>query len=177
MSLKHPFAMGITRLRKEPASVLGFELSGRMDDLRVASSYVGDDELIDVVGIAESVHGGILITATISAGWKGECRRCLGVAVGRLEISLRELFEREETGAQRFAEGDTYPYSGDVLDLQEMIKDQVLLELPLAPLCKGDCKGLCATCGKDLNLGPCGCGSTPVDLGWSALDALVDKDR
>ena len=50
---------------------------------------------------------------------------------------------------------DTYPLEGDQLDLRPLVRDALLLELPLAPLCREDCRGLCAECGADLNLGPC----------------------
>ena len=52
---------------------------------------------------------------------------------------------------------DTYPLEGDQLDLRPLVRDALLLELPLAPLCREDCRGLCAECGADLNLGPCQC--------------------
>lgn len=118
-----------------------------------------------------------MIKGTISTKWKGECRRCLGPASGSLEVFVRELFERVEPDSPLPFEGETYPYTGDVIDLQEMVKDQVLLELPLAPLCRKDCKGLCVSCGADLNLGPCSCGGVAIDPRWSTLDILVDKDR
>ncbi|NNN19218.1 MAG: DUF177 domain-containing protein [Acidimicrobiaceae bacterium] len=177
MSSKYPFAIGVTRLRKEPAWVMNFDLSGAIADLKVASSYVMDDQLIDVAGTAEWVHGGILITGKISTQWEGECRRCLGPTSGSLQISFRELYERVEPGGELAGEGDTYPYSGDIIDVGEMVKDQVLLELPLAPLCKDECKGLCVSCGSDQNLGDCGCVETEIDPRWQALDILVDKDR
>ncbi len=177
MSSKHPFVIGITRLRKAPGSVVRFELLGRISDLKVAASRVSEDEDIAVAGTAESVHGGILITATISTRWNGECRRCLEPAFGELEISVRELFERAEPGSTPSSEGDTYPYTGDFIDLQDMVKDQIVLELPLAPVCKADCKGLCPSCGADLNLGPCGCEKTTKDPRWSVLDVLAEKDR
>ena len=177
MSSRHLFAMGITRLRKDPGTVISFEFSGTIPDLKVVSSYVDDDEEITAVGTAESVHGGIMITGTISTRWKGECRRCLGPASGSLEVFVRELFERVEPDSPQLFEGEIYPYTGDIIDLQEMVKDQVLLELPLAPLCREECKGLCVSCGADLNLGSCACDSVAIDPRWSTLDVLVDKDR
>ncbi len=177
MSFKHSFIIGVTRLRKEPGSMVSFDLTGQLSDLKVSSSYVEDIELIAVVGIAESVHGGILITGIIRTIWKGECRRCLGLASGAMEIPVRELYERVESGMGAISDGDTYPYSGDVIDLSEMVKDQVLLGLPLAPLCTEECKGLCVSCGAELNKGLCGCDNEAIDLRWGALDVLTDEDR
>lgn len=177
MKSKHSFVVGIARLRKEPGSVMNFDLEGVIEDLRFSSSYVEEGEVIHVRGSAESVHGGILVSGEIGTRWKAECRRCLGSAMGELRIEFRELYERAEHGSELPFEGDTYPYSGDVIDFRDMLKDQVLLELPLAPLCRDDCKGLCSSCGADLNLGECRCDNVPVDPRWGALDVLVEKRR
>ena len=69
---------------------------------------------------------------------------------------------------------ETYPLRGELLDLQPLIRDALLLELPLAPLCSEDCQGLCPTCGADLNDGPCDCDHAPSDPRWAALDLLKD---
>ena len=68
-------------------------------------------------------------------------------------------------------------YEGDRLDLGEVIREQVLLGLPLKPLCREDCQGLCPRCGKNRNAGPCGC--TPEEEAGDArlepLRKLFDK--
>lgn len=176
MSKKHEFYLGVTHISRDPGSVIKFDLSGNLADLRVVSSYVEDDQRISVVGLAEAVHGGILVTGEISTLWKGECRRCLGHAGGVLNIEVRELYERDDHDPA-VEDGETYPYKGDVIDLGEMVKDQILLGLPLAPLCKADCKGFCPECGTDLNVETCSCGRRKIDPRWSDLDVLVDKDN
>ncbi|HET6915863.1 MAG TPA: DUF177 domain-containing protein [Acidimicrobiales bacterium] len=69
---------------------------------------------------------------------------------------------------------ETYPLKGELLDLQPLVRDALLLDLPLAPLCREDCKGLCPTCGADLNDGPCSCARAPADPRWAALDLLKE---
>ncbi len=177
MSSKHSFIIGITRLRKEPGLSMSFGLSGAIADLKVASSRVRDDQIIEVSGVAESVHGGLLITGEIAARWEGACRRCLNPTSGTMHIPVCELYERIGPDSRVPVESDTYRYSGDVLDLREMVKDQILLELPLAPLCKENCLGLCVSCGAELNLGRCGCEYAAIDPRWAGLDVLADKDR
>lgn len=59
-------------------------------------------------------------------------------------------------------------YDGEEIDLAQVVQDEVFLELPMSVLCRPDCAGLCATCGKDQNESPCGC-AAPVDMRWSAL--------
>jgi uncharacterized protein len=70
------------------------------------------------------------------------------------------------------ADEETYPLLGDHLDLEPLARDAVLLALPLAPLCREDCAGLCPTCGAERAGGACGCDPAPVDPRWAALDVL-----
>ncbi len=60
----------------------------------------------------------------------------------------------------------------DQVDLELVSREAILLDLPLAPLCREDCAGLCPTCGIDLNEGACDCAPSTADPRWSALDAL-----
>ena len=66
---------------------------------------------------------------------------------------------------------DSFTYTGNVLDLREILQEQVILALPLAPVCKNDCLGLCLTCGHDLNAGNCGC---EAQTGHPAFAGLKD---
>lgn len=77
-----------------------------------------------------------------------------------------------ELGAGDF---DEVFYNGDTLDLHELLQEQVLLSLPLAPLCRADCKGLCAQCGHNLNDGDCGCGRTAGHPAFAGLAGLFES--
>jgi uncharacterized protein len=79
---------------------------------------------------------------------------------------VRELYTRGGDG------DETYRLDGDEVDLEPLVHDAVLLELPQAPLCRPDCLGLCPTCGANRNLDPCTC-AAPRDPRWAALDALA----
>jgi uncharacterized protein len=67
---------------------------------------------------------------------------------------------------------DLYPYEGEEINLEPLLREQILLAVPYAPLCREDCKGLCPVCGTDLNAGQCPCDRTPIDPRWSALKGL-----
>jgi len=89
---------------------------------------------------------------------------------GPVTASVRERYA--PVGATDEDE-DAYPLSGDELDLEPLARDAVLLELPLAPLCAPDCRGLCPQCGTNWNVASCDC-QPAGDPRWSALDALRD---
>ena len=89
-----------------------------------------------------------LVEGEIVFSLKGECTRCLKEA----ERGYIASFSEEVTGAV-----DSYPVVNDTVDLRKIAEDTILMNMPLAFLCKDDCKGLCASCGKDLNEGKCDC--------------------
>lgn len=97
-----------------------------------------------------------------------DCVRCLGPAPLELSIPLEVFAERG--GGRRAAEEadlerDDYMlfHDGRQLDLRDSAREALLLEVPIAPKCRPDCRGLCPTCGADLNAGPCGCATRAAD--------------
>lgn len=110
-----------------------------------------------------------------------ECSRCLGDVVLELHGDFEALYV-PDTG--RYAKQMNHPeFAGDdqrvnfyselTVDLSEEIRQCVLLELPMKPLCRPDCAGLCPTCGHDLNEGPCGCEPPEEESPWDALRRLI----
>lgn len=97
----------------------------------------------------EGVTEGVLVTASVTGPVAGECARCLEPVTSVITVRFQELFvlagddQLEEPDAD-----DSYRLDGSgLLDLEPALRDAVVLELPLAPLCGEDCEGLCAECG------------------------------
>ena len=63
----------------------------------------------------------------------------------------------------------------EVLETKPILIEQLQLNIPMKPLCRPDCAGLCPTCGADLNLGPCGCPTGGSDPRWAGLQLLKDR--
>jgi uncharacterized protein len=91
----------------------------------------------------EGVAEGVLVTATVRAPLVGECARCLDLFASATEVRFTELFTHD-AGED---DADGYLLVGDLLDLEPALRDALVLELPLAPLCTDDCPGLCPECG------------------------------
>lgn len=105
------------------------------NDLSISTAGVPEGAEVGVDGVLESIPGGIVFDGTIAVPWAGACRRCLDDIEGTVTTEVREVFEARPT------EGETWPLHGDDLDLAPMVRDTVLLVLPLAPLCSPDCRG------------------------------------
>jgi uncharacterized protein len=119
----------------------------------------------------QSFDGGVMVTGTVGAPWHGVCRRCTAPVGGELRIAVRERFTEPGARYGDPEDDESYPIVEDRLDLRPMVRDAVVLELPLAPLCRDDCRGLCPHCGADRNEEECGC-VAPRDPRWANLDVL-----
>lgn len=167
---KGGFVVNVADLLNRPAARRREHLPAPVEAMRVVDTAVAAGTMATVDAVLEWVSDGILATGTVSADWTGQCRRCLKPVEGRAEAKFQELFEPQAR------EGETFPLLGDRIDLGPLVRETLLLELPLAPLCTEDCAGLCPTCGADLNAGPCGCEPEVKDPRWAALDGLLEGD-
>ncbi len=90
-------------------------------------------------------------------------------------VGGREPSPNSEAEGPEEDEGDVNYYKGKTLNLYDVLRDQLFLALPLKPLCREECKGLCPSCGADLNEGPCSCKAIKGDRRLDALKKLKDK--
>jgi len=128
----------------------------------------------------ESVLDGVLATGSLFAPVAGECARCLGEVTDTVQADFVELWSYPEqadrhertAGTGQGQDEDVIRLDGDLLDLEQVIRDTVALSLPASPLCREDCAGLCSECGVRLDeVGP-DHGHGQADPRWAALDTL-----
>jgi uncharacterized protein len=158
--------VGVADLLSRPGNTRDEHLEAPLDGLKVLGSHVPEGGIVSLDLHLQSVNDGIVAKGTVRAPWVGECRRCLKPVESVLESEVLEIYEDEPT------EGETRKLDHDRIDLEPVAREAVLLELPLAPLCKDDCAGLCPECGADRNEVDCGHGDEVVDDRWSALRDL-----
>jgi uncharacterized protein len=161
-----PLTLVVADLLRRPGLRRDTAVEAVLDDLAVVGTHVPAGEAVQLALRLESVNEGIVATGTVSAPWTGRCRRCLRQVTEVLEADVLEVFEAEPT------EGETQLLRGVEIDLEPIAREAVLLGLPLAPLCREDCAGLCAQCGADRNEVACGCAVEQHDPRWAALDDL-----
>jgi uncharacterized protein len=123
-------------------------------------------------------------TGTFKGNLHVACSRCVNDVNLELDEKLTVTFmppgelpaEDDNTAGEDGAEVQTedldlFPFDGDKIDLEPLFREQFVLAIPYAPLCREDCKGLCSQCGNDLNSGTCGC-EKPIDPRLAALKGL-----
>ena len=162
--------IGVADLLRRSGNHREEHLEAELDGLVVISSRVVEGEPISLDLRLESLNDGIVARGVVHIPWQGECRRCLRPVRDVLDVPVYEVFEDEPV------EGETSKLDLDRIDLEPLARETVLLELPMAPLCRDDCAGLCPECGGDRNAGDCGHTAEPVDRRWAALDELRFDD-
>lgn len=146
-----------------------------------------DDLGVEMVGVPrgadleldirlEAVMEGVLISGTVRAPLEGECGRCLDEFSAEFEGDIQELFVYPDTRSGGEAEEDERRLEGDLIDLEPVLRDVVVLALPLSPLCRDDCPGLCSECGEKLaDVGLDHHHNDAVDARWAALQGLSEQ--
>ncbi|MFD8808910.1 YceD family protein [Streptomyces sp. NPDC059597] len=130
----------------------------------------------------ESVMEGVLVTGTARAQAKGECVRCLEPVGLELEADFQEMFsypDADDRGRVIAEPGDDAEDDEDrlyiedgLIDLEPLLRDAVVLALPMQPVCQDDCAGLCSECGARLTDDP-DHHHDAVDIRWAALQGLA----
>jgi uncharacterized protein len=157
------------------------------EDVSVAEIGHPDLQAIGPVrwrGEIRFVDPGFLLTATTSYQQTLGCQRCLEPLAQPVEEEMQLLFlpgaaapaspehalEAEELGVVEV------PEDGEV-ELRPLLLEQIQLNVPMKPLCRADCAGLCPTCGANLNEGPCGCQKDEIDPRWEGLKAFQERKK
>jgi uncharacterized metal-binding protein YceD (DUF177 family) len=118
----------------------------------------------------ESVMEGVLVSGEVDAPLVGSCARCLEPIEDTLQLDVQELFAYSGSTTEATSEEDEVRrVDGDFLDLEPMVRDAVVLALPLAPVCTDDCSGLCVDCGQRLDDLPPDHSHEVVDPRWAGL--------
>lgn len=113
------------------------------------------------------------LEAVASGEMQVHCARCMKPVVVPLDFDIEESFMREEEGV--VDDEDVILFSGNKIEMDDIIADSFFMSVSGKYLCSEDCKGLCPTCGKNLNEGDCDCEDDDIDPRWEALKKIMDK--
>ena len=128
----------------------------------------------------ERLGGEIRVSGTVRAAVRLECSRCLAPFTLPVEGEVDAMFVPPSSAAEgehqyelSASELDVQPLVQGGADLRSLIAEQIHLALPLKPLCRESCVGICPHCGREVAAGPCGCAPTAGDPRWEALKKLT----
>lgn len=141
-------------------------IEARLDGPAILGTNFSNDQPFVFDVTFEHVEDGVVVHGLVSGGWSAPCSRCLEQLGAHIEVAIHEFFEPNSI------DGETYPIVDGEIDLEPILLDALLPEMPLAPRCSESCLGLCPHCGINRNLESCDCAQRVIDPRWAALDVL-----
>lgn len=130
---------------------------------------------VKVEGTADKMAGLYRIKGNISAVLRLQCSRCLSDYDYDLEEGFEELFVPENVEGD-WEEENVHPLESDEINITDMVKEIILINIPYIPLCSKDCKGLCPVCGTNLNEETCDCKVEKIDPRLADLAKWFDQN-
>ena len=173
----------ISELEQEPVA-FDLQLPPGSVDFGEEAEQVG---ALATAGLAEVIHEhrgpkeiipDIRLRGNFAGRFQVPCARCVEPVEIPLQADFDLIFRPVGADSEAPERSITAPeteigyYQKDSLLLEDVLREQVLLSLPVRTLCKPDCKGLCPRCGQNRNTQPCSCDHTPADPRWEALAGL-----
>ncbi len=161
-----------------PDNGLRLELRESPQDIQLEIDEIRVSGHLEFKGRLDRLEKDVIVRGNLNTTVEVVCGRCLEnfqlPVSSRVEAEYRLRVEKPQEEEIELIEedADVYYYTQDKLNLEEALRDQILLAVPLKPLCLTDCKGLCPECGANLNQGACGCPQENVDPRLEALKAL-----
>jgi uncharacterized protein len=131
----------------------------------------------------DKVGSEVLARGEMSTRMKLQCSRCLRDFPREMDMNINVVYHPveelrgEEKHEVREDELDMGFYGDDELDIQDLVSEQILLNVPMKPLCSESCKGICPQCGTDMNVNPCKCEQKEADPRLAVLKKLLDKGK
>ena len=156
----------------------GFAHVYQPDDLNPVDERIRLIEPVAVKGNVRLAGPEVFVNGHIDTRAQVECDRCLQPvelpvqADFALEYIPGSAYESSEVAELTDAEMSVSVFDGDAIDVDEIVKEQILLAVPTRMLCREDCKGICPECGIDRNTGECTCDTDNIDPRWAALKNL-----
>lgn len=160
-----------------------FERTYTPEELSLEDEFARLATRVRVSGHASRKRGEVEVKGSLDTTVELPCDRCVVPVVFPVNVDFKAelgFADANAGGAEatelQDADMDFSTVEGDAVDLDEIVREQILLALPARNLCDQDCKGLCPTCGANLNERECDCGHKEIDPRWSALAALKSRD-
>jgi uncharacterized protein len=165
------------RLKHDLGYRLPLQLSAVCDPVACGYNDMRLKEPLVLSGLAENIAGEIQVTGQLFAILLVNCGRCGAAFPLSMSLPFQETYCNQEAPPDEAGERDKHVFSGVSINLTPEALRALFAELPMKPLCREDCRGLCPVCGVDLNFGQCSCESQEIDPRWEKLRDLANTDH
>ena len=147
------------------------KLSFEFQPVKFEGEEIKAVSMVDVNGQVNSKDEILELKAHIKTNLELTCSRCLDTFIYPIDIDIEERFTSNET----LEDEEVVLVNSDTIDITEIVEKAIISTLPIKRLCKEDCKGLCQSCGANLNKEECSCNNEDIDLRLADLKALLNN--
>lgn len=165
--------INVFEIMRKKGEMLPFQLSESMENTEGYPDVVDFLKPVKVEGTLTNSGDFITLEGKGTVELQLPCDRCLKSVNVKVNFNLKEKFS--STGSSGKEEMETF--SGESIDISEVVRRAILAGMPMKVLCQEDCKGLCPMCGKDLNEGDCGCDTSYINPKFESLLSLFQSDE
>ncbi len=162
--------VGIGSIRETRGGVVRFQGE------QIIATEMGEVSLrgpVHIAGTVTNTGEGFLVQAKLAFEYEGRCARCLETFLTKETVELKEQYTPNRALAN---EDSLFYFNGDVIDLTESLREQVILAIPMKLICDSECRGLCPECGSNLNQTDCQCISKEINLNLLKLKSLLSTE-
>ena len=164
--------LGLSKIIDCPGASVTFSTSVDLSDLCYGVTYPVTEPVL-AEGTVRNTAGVLMMTGDITTTIHGTCDRCANDFDRTIHFPIEVVLVTEMANEENEDEW-VFPLEGDSADLDDIVRTVFVLNLDSKLLCKEDCKGICCSCGKNLNDGPCSC-QKELDPRFAALKQLLEK--
>ena len=149
------------------------ELDGELDFTGREEQGVEFISPVTVCGRLSNIGGSLELEADIKTRLGFLCDRCLETVEEDFKCYFKEILKKEDERSSDEKNPEAIYFKGNSVELDEIVLNNIIVQIPLKHLCSEDCKGLCPNCGRNLNKGECQCDTRPTDPRFDILDKLL----
>lgn len=158
------------------------EIGGRIDidggvqlsDIDFLGEMYRFEKPLSIKGHISNTGKSLILRAKCGGTMITRCARCMKDIEVPVEFDIDENLIR---AGEDVPDDDATVFDGTVIDIDDIVSNSFLMNVEGKYLCSESCRGLCNTCGADLNEGECGCHTETVDPRWAALIDIMEKDK
>ncbi|MFA6309607.1 MAG: DUF177 domain-containing protein [Clostridia bacterium] len=149
----------VSEIKNIKNASLNIDITDTINGLSDTSNDYDFYKNANFIGKIENSDGVLKLKGRLKIAYKIKCFRCLKDVEDNLDIGIKEVFSKSNKDGYE----DIYLFEEDHIEIDDALRDNILLKLPMKKICRDDCKGLCASCGKDLNSEKCDCKRDEID--------------
>ena len=158
----------VARIIKHDGASQNVEISKIIDDISDIFTGYSFNRPVRFSGSIVNDKGILKLTGVIETVYSAQCGRCLSEMEIGVSLAVREFIYGEPPEE----DSEAYTYAGKTVDMEQIIKDNIILNLPVRQICSDDCIGLCSECGTNLNIASCDCKKESSDPRLEVLNKL-----